>query len=173
MKSRIHTGALGAVLVAMGQVTSAWAESGGAENWKGPAEQNQFDVGILSGLGILDSTAGFALLLDAASKVQQEGFIPDINDSASIELQLGPVIRSSGSSFFYSTHLRWDFHKDQAWSFYGLGGVGGHITDSSLGSNFEIFPRFGAGALWHVHEFFSLRGELSHELIGVGLFFRL
>lgn len=128
---------------------------------------NSLDAGFLMGLGIIDTSAGFALLGTISQKAVPDGFIPDINDSASIEFQGGPVFMSGATPFMYSAHLRWDFHKDEKWSFYSLGGLGGNIT----GDRFALHPRFGAGAIAAVHNFFSLRGEVSHELIGVGMTF--
>ncbi|MCM2323222.1 MAG: hypothetical protein NDJ90_08160 [Oligoflexia bacterium] len=144
-----------------------------AEDWKGKGEDAQFGVGLLSGLAIVDSTAGFSILVTGSHQAIPEGFIPDINDAVWMELTLGPTLLSGSNAFFYSTHLRWDFIKDAQWKFYTLAGLAGFITDSELGNSFEIFPRMAAGAFWKVSDVFHLRGELSHELIGVGVSFPL
>jgi hypothetical protein len=54
-----------------------------------------------------------------------------------------------------------------------LGGFAGFTSVSSRVSAFEFFPRFGIGALWNVHSLFALRGEVSHELVAVGVNFPL
>lgn len=137
------------------------------EDWKGKPLANKIDAGVLMGLGIIDTTGGFAILGTAAYKFMPEGFIPDINDTASLEFEGGPVFLSGASPFMYSAHLRWDFGKDRTWSLYSLAGFGGNIT----GGRFALHPRVGIGAMAAVHDLFSLRGEFSHELVGVGLLF--
>src|SRR5262249_22297313 len=134
-----------------------------AEDWKGKPTPANFGFGALAGLGVIDSTGGFALMGTAARKLFQPGFVPDLNDTVWIEAEVGPMFTSGATAFMYSAHLRWDFEKDPIWTFYALGGLSGSITPASLGSHFELFPRFGAGALWTVSPLFQLRGELSHE----------
>src|SRR3990167_4972055 len=106
----------------------------GAEDWKGPTNPNTFDFSALAGLGLYDSTAGFALVGAAAFKFQPEGFIDEISDEALIEAQAGPLFLSGGTAFIWSGHLRWDFNKDSDYSFYALGGIAGSATGSGPGS---------------------------------------
>ena len=165
--------ATGARAVAPTPVTSAVSKPSpmSSEDWKGPSDPAKFHLGVLTGMGVLDSKAGFALLGTASAKIVQRGFVPDINNSVSIETELGPLFVASSASFMYSAHLRWDFEKDELWTFYALGGFSGHITGSDLGSRFIFFPRFGVGTICRLHELFALRAEVSRELIAAGVIF--
>ena len=145
--------------------------SGAVEDFKGKPRDIEFTVGGLAGLGIIDSTAGFALLGTAAKKIINHGFVADINNQVFLETALGPVFAAGTTTFFYSLHLRWDFEKDQEWTFFALGGLGGDVTGDKLGNHWELFPRFGVGALWHMNPTLTLRGEISHELIALGVSF--
>ena len=138
------------------------------DDFKGKSSPNEFDVGGMTGLGVVDSSAGLAIVGTISHKIIDRGFIPDINDAVAIEAQLGTVLFLGAGVFTYSAHLRWDFTQNADWTFYALGGLGGNITSVTLGSHFELFPRIGAGAFWKIAENFSLRAEVSHELIGVG-----
>lgn len=142
-----------------------------AEDWKGEPEATQGSFGVLTGLGVFEGTAGYSLLGTVSKKVISHGFVPDIDDSVSIEAEAGPLFVASSTAFQYGLHLRWDFVKDDQWTVYGIGGLGGDITGQSLGNKFELFPRFGAGALWRVMVPMALRFEISHELIAVGVLF--
>ncbi len=143
------------------------------EDWKGTPDSSHASLGAFTGLGVVDSHAGFALLGTASTKIAQDGWITDVNDSVSAEAYVGPVFTSGTSAFAYSLHLRWDFKKDESWTFYGLGGLGGKIQSGALGGHFELFPRFAVGAFYDAGLPFLIRAEVSHELIGVGINFRL
>lgn len=144
-----------------------------AEDWKGQPTSHDYQVGGLAGLGVIDSSGGAAVLGTVARRIAPNGFIPDINNVAWIEAEVGPLFTSGTSAFFYSAHLRLDFTKDDTWTFYAIGGLGGNIQSSKLGGHFELYPRFGIGTLWDVGAPFKIRGEVSHELIGVGVTFSL
>jgi hypothetical protein len=144
-----------------------------AEDFKGKDEPSEFGVGAMPGMGILDNHVGFSLLGTASKKIVRRGFVPDITNSVSIEVEMGPLFVSGGTAFQYSGHLRWDFVKDSVWTLYAIGGLGGFVTGASLGDRFELFPRFGAGAILKVAQNFGLRGEFSHEFVGVGILFPL
>jgi hypothetical protein len=147
--------------------SQAWS----TEDWKGEADPAEFNAGVLTGLGVVNSQAGFALMATGAKRILKQGFVPDINNSVWIETELGPVFVSGGTAFAYSAHLRWDFVKDQNWTLYAVGGLGGLVTGSDLGDHFELFPRFGVGAMAKLTDLISLRGEVSHELTAVGVSF--
>ncbi len=136
-----------------------------AEDWKGEPDGIGFDFGGLVGLGIVDSSSGVATIGTLSRKIISKGFVPDISNSVSVEGQFGPIFIPQHTAWFYSAHLRWDFNKSPAWTFYGLGGFGGNIMSSRV----EIFPRLGAGAIWKVDQLVWLRGEVSHELTAVGV----
>lgn len=154
------------------QVASvAEAASGSHESWKGPSDGAEVHFGALTGLGIIDFNPGFVLLGTASKKIVKNGFVPDdITNSVSIETALGPLFVASTAIFSYSLHLRWDFEKNQTWTFYALGGAGGYIAGDSFGSNnFMLFPRFGLGTFFRVNDLLLIRGEVSHELIAAGV----
>ncbi len=143
----------------------------GAEDWKGAPYKNELDVSAQGGLGILDGTAGFEMRGSIAKKIIDRGFVPDLNDQVYIEAQPGILLIDGTSAFTYSVHLRWDFHKNEEWTLFALGGFGGAITGATLGNRFEFFPRFGIGARWDAFERVSFRFDLSHEFTGVGVMF--
>ncbi len=148
-------------------------DSVASEDFKGSSPAGEYTFGLIGGLGVLDSSAGFAVIGNAAKKIIHQGFVPEINNQVWVEFEAGPLFVSGSSAFIYSAHLRWDFHKDQTWTFYGLGGLGGNITGEKLGSHWELFPRFGVGAFCKVNPQITLRGELSHELFVAGVSFSL
>lgn len=141
-----------------------------AEDWKGTSDPSQLDFGGMAGLGNLGGSAGFTAVGTLSKKIVAEGFIADINDSASIEIQIGPVFLQTHTPFFYSGLLRWDFKKDENIGFYAIGGIGGFTAGQVVGTGATIFPRFGVGVMWDVFKGpIVVRGELSHELITVGI----
>lgn len=150
------------------QCVSLYAQE---EDWKGKPDPQEFTVGFLTGMGIVDSKAGLSILGTVSRKIVEPGFAPDINNGVSIELAAGPLLASGGTPFFYSTHLRWDFRKTLEWGLYALGGLAGYTANSQVGNPFEFFPRFGIGTFWRIQDTFWLRAEVSHEFTGVGLNF--
>ncbi len=142
-----------------------------SDDWKGGRDSSQLHVSALTGLGVIDSSAGFTLIGGLSKKIIEHGFLPDIADSVSMEGQLGPVFVSGGPAWFYSAHLRWDFQKDSAWTLYALGGVAGNVWTISNATRIEFFPRFGIGAIWELTPIVRFRAEISHELLGVGVVF--
>jgi hypothetical protein len=149
-------------------------QSASADDFKGENDPARFGFGALTGMGILDNRAGFTLQGTASMEIVERGFVtPDIANSVSIETELGPIWVAGSSAFMYSLHLRWDFEKDAKWTLYAVGGAGGAITGAALGDRFELYPRFGMGAMWKVAPNLRVRAELSHELIGVGVLFPL
>jgi hypothetical protein len=143
-----------------------------AEDWKGPSESAEWSLSALTGLGIVNATPGFAIMGAAAKKILDRGFVPDINNSVWIETEMGPVIAKGSAAFQFSGHLRWDFVRNDDWTFFAIGGFGGSSTGEKLGDKFEFYPRFGAGALWKIFADFDVRGEVSHELIVLGAQFK-
>ena len=154
------------VLLSLSQ--SAWSE-----DFKGKSSAVEWTMGAMTGLGVLDSAGGFALVGNVARKIVHRGFIPDINDQVFVELQMGPLWMKGATALFYSTHLRWDFRKDAEWTFYALGGLGGHFSPRALGDHATLLPRLGVGAFWRVAPLVNLRGEFSHELLAVGVSYAL
>ena len=136
-----------------------------AEDWKGKPEDSVLSLGALTGVGLVDQGSGLALFGTVSKKIVNHGFIPEITDSVSVECALGPVFLSVGSAMIYSVHLRWDFEKDQNWTLYALGGLGGNV----LSGRSELYPRFGIGAFYKMSGPLNGRVELSHEAILLGL----
>src|SRR5262245_52809752 len=118
-----------------------------ADDFKGKDDPSQFGFGGMAGLGILDNRGGFSLLGTASKKIIDRGFVPDIVNSVWIEAEAGPLFVGGSTAFVYSLHLRWDFVQNEVWTLYALGGAGGAITGAALGDRFELYPRFGAGAI--------------------------
>lgn len=141
------------------------------EAWKGEPRQNHFTIGALTGLAIINTSAGGAVLATASKKIVHDGFVPDINNQVFVELAMGPVFIEGVTALFYSTHLKWDFVKDPQWTFYAIGGLAGHVVDQGEVDQWGFHPRFGVGALMSASENVQLRGELSHELTAVGVSF--
>ena len=137
-----------------------------AEDWKGKPEESVLSLGALTGVGLVDQGSGLALFGTISKKIINHGFISEITDSVSVEGALGPVLLSGGTAMVYSVHLRWDFEKDQNWTLYALGGVGGNVL---TGRSSEFYPRFGIGAFYKMAGPLNGRVELSHEAILVGL----
>lgn len=144
-----------------------------ADPWKGKSGPADWSFGAQLGLGVLNSAPGFALVATGGYRILRDGFVPDINDSAFAELQMGPLFVSGTVALLFSAHLRWDFTRDEQWTFYGLGGLGGFAAPVSLGSASALYPRFGIGAIWKIHPIFGMRAEISHEMTTVGGVFTL
>lgn len=141
-----------------------------AEKWKGTPPTQRFNFGGLMGMGIIDSTTGFAVRGTAAVRLLQRGFVgDDINNQVFLEGHLGPAWLPGATFGQYSAHLRWDFHLDDFWTLYSVGGFGGAFRSD----RFIVLPRFGIGAVWDVFAQFGLRAELTADFIGVGVHFAL
>ena len=144
--------------------------------FKGEAPPQNFHLGAMAGIGVIDSRVGASFQGTAAVKVMNRGFVDDINNQLFVEAAFGPLLLTGSTVFQYSFHLRWDFIKDMDWSFYALGGFGGMISGTDYSplppapgrSVSYFYPRFGVGAMWGLFELVSLRVELSHEFIGLG-----
>lgn len=140
------------------------------EDWKGADPTHEVMFSAMSGLGVINSSAGFGLVGAISKKIVNHGFVPDISNQVYIEAEMGPVFSNSANPFWFSTHLRWDFHKDSNWSLFALGGTTGQIVGTGAGSSqFNLFLRTGIGAFYHINEQLSVRGELSHEFTGLGV----
>jgi len=146
--------------VAPGGVHATEAE----EDWKGRAPAGKATLGALMGVG-LESGGNFALMGAAAWMVDEDGFIPDITDQAYIETEMGAGFGKS-SRFLYSVHMRWDFVKNRQWTPFAIAGLSG-----GSGGDFSLAPRFGIGSFWQVSEGWTVRGEISRDLILAGVSF--
>lgn len=135
------------------------------KDFKGTPPPQSFSFGVMAGMGILDGHGGFALPVTFGAKLLDRGFAPDINNQVFLELQAGPLFISGFTAFQWSLLVRWDFIKDGDWTFYAAGGPAGTSTSYTT----EIYPRFAGGAIWSVFEAVSLRAEVSHELIALGI----
>jgi hypothetical protein len=166
-------------IIALGVLVASTLPSRAEEqvDWQWPGRTEVWTLGVLPGLATINSNTGFALQFAGAYRMIEKGFAPDISNQVFVELQGGPFTTSRGSAFLYSAHLRWDFMLNQDWIFYGLGGLGGNKQGADLGNQFQLLPRFGVGALLNLerqtHLPLDLRGELSRELIAVGVQVRL
>src|SRR5690349_16359031 len=97
------------------------------EPWKGKPYDFKFNLSVMAGAGIIGSQVGFGLNGLVAFKIDHDGFLDDINDQVFLELSGGPVFMQGSTLGAWSAHLRWDFHKNETWSFYAIGGFGGNF----------------------------------------------
>jgi hypothetical protein len=160
--------ALGASVGLNASFARAEEGQGAAEDWKGAPPTLKGDFGALVGLGWAGNDGRFAILGSAAWKVLEDGFIQDINDQVYIETELGVGFGSTSTRFIYSVHGRWDFVKNAEWTPFAIGGLSGGVDGS-----FNLSPRFGIGAFWNVSPQWTLRGEVSHDLVVAGVSFAL
>lgn len=138
------------------------------EDWKGVSPEQSIQVGAMTGLGLVGSQAGLSLIAQAAKRIVERGFVPDLNNSVWFEIQAGWILFiPGGSPFAYSAHLRWDFIKDDQWVLYGIGGFGG-IANSGAAA---FYPRTAVGAAMNLtsQSPMQLRFELSQTWTTVGL----
>jgi hypothetical protein len=149
----------------------ASASASAAEEWKGKGYDQQFQVSALTGMTLMGNTAGFGIMALLAKQILNKGFFPDMANQAYIEASFGPAFMTGGTGFQIGAHLRWDFHKNELWSLYALGGLGWDIIPAGFTKAHAIHPRFGLGAFWHLFPQVSFRGEISHEFTGVGAAF--
>ncbi|MCM0606373.1 MAG: hypothetical protein KA715_09815 [Xanthomonadaceae bacterium] len=139
-----------------------------AEDWKDATPPQSVQVGGMVGLGLVGNQAGMSLIAQAAKRVIDRGFVPDLNDSVWFEVQAGWILFiPSGNPFGYSAHLRWDFIKDDQWSLYGLAGFGG-LTNTGAAL---FFPRTAIGAAMSLTSKspMQLRFELSQSWTATGI----
>lgn len=162
-----------AVALALALVPAVLLSSARAEDFKGRPAPHEWDFSGSLGLGIVDSSGAFALTGAAARRIVEKGFVPDLNNQVFVELELGPAFFSGTAAFVYSMHLRWDFQKDDTWTFFALGGLAGNASGSGVFNRWTLHPRFGAGAFYRLNSLLRLRGEVSHELTTVGVAFAL
>lgn len=141
------------------------------EKWKAEREADGYQLAVLGGMGRVGTKAGFALIGAGAVNLNREGWLDDVADSLYLEFQMGPYSYSGNGQLIYSGHLKWDFRYDNLWTFYALGGIGGTYTDSRFEDGFEFYPRVGLGAAYHLSLDLSVRAEVSHEFVGLGMSF--
>lgn len=144
-------------------ITSSAFAKGAVEPWKGQPPLHEFTVGVGGGLALNGPDLGGVIVASVAKKLLHNGFLDDINDQVFLEIQGGPEFVSGVTAFGVSTHLRWDFNRNDDLTLFGIGGFWG-----LFGTNITHFsPRFGAGLLWHL-EYFAIRTELSHNWVLLG-----
>jgi len=140
-----------------------------AEDYKTYRPSDSVRLGVSGGMGLINTTPGLLILPSISTVIAREGWIPEIVNPVSIEGQLGPMFAKGQTLWMYSAHLRWDFVKDELWTLFALGGVGGNFYDNTkFGSDFAFHPRFGVGAFYDMGAFLY-RAELSPEAITFGL----
>jgi hypothetical protein len=157
--------------LALSVLSHPTANAAPVEDWKGKAYDKNFQASVMSGMTIMGTAVGFGLMASFAGKILDKGFIPDISNQVFLEGTLGPTFMSAGTGWQMGAHLRWDFHKNEFWTFYSLGGFGWDIIPNGFTNLVAFHPRFGGGVLWDLFPQISLRGEISHEFIGVGAAF--
>lgn len=138
------------------------------EDWKGPSRSNELSVGFSTGYGSVENLGGISVRVNGAKKILNRGFVPDINNQVYIEADVGPVFRDGSDPFLYSVHARWDFQKDETWTFFALGGLAGHVVSIDGKAKIGFYPRLGVGAFFRITDLVAVRADVSHELITVG-----
>lgn len=138
------------------------------EDYKSYTPGNRFTFGFNGGFGLVDTSGGFLLAGNIATKLVDDGFVPEIVNPVFLELQFGPLFTSGVTIWTYSTHLRWDFVKDESWTLFAIGGLGGNWMSNKLGDRFALHPRFGVG-FFYAFEKFDFRADFSHESITGGV----
>ena len=142
-----------------------------AEDWKGTPDSREYRLGVMTGFGFVNSSVGPPLIGTASKKIVSHGFIPQINNSVSLEAYLGPVFVKDVTALAYSFHMRWDFEKDDDWTLYALAGLGGNYVSKNSSNHLDVSLRLGVGAFWKMTSTVHGRVELSHDLIGLGVSF--
>jgi hypothetical protein len=141
-----------------------------AEDWKGEFSTARFSVGATLGLGIVGGGfPAFTFLPNIATKILQPGFVSDLNDTVWIEGQVGVTVFVGGVVIPYAAHLRWDFEKDDHWTLFALGGVGGFGVPSTASVQFH--PRFGVGVFYKFIRNVAARIEATSDFVGAGFTF--
>ena len=140
------------------------------EDYKSYTPENRFTFGFSSGFGLVDTSGGLLLSGNIGTKLVPDGFVPEIVNPVFLELHFGPLFTSGVTVWTYSTHLRWDFVKDQTWTLFAIGGLGGSWMSNKLGDRFALHPRFGVGFFYALGNF-DLRCDFSHEAITAGVSF--
>jgi len=143
------------------------------EDWKGKPREHSTEVGAMTGLGVYDGAVGASLFVGGSEKILHDGLIDGVNDQFFGEIYLGSVFLSEGSVFQYALQGRWDFHRNDTWSVYAMGGLGGTITGKSLDDSWRLAPRFGVGTFYELNPKVKLRAEVSHDLMILGAAYRL
>lgn len=150
-------------------------QAAASEDWKGHTVVRPYEFGAMTGLSLYGSKANWGLLGTAAYLLKDKGWAQDLDNRLWVEVELGPAFFSvsdgTHAGLQYSAHLRWDFTLNEYWTFYGLGGLGGFVLPSALGSSFTIHPRFGGGAEYQTKTALMFRAEVSEDFTGFGVAF--
>jgi len=137
------------------------------EKWKGPSPETEFTVGGSAGASFNGpSNLGGVFLFNAAKKLTDRAWIPDINEQVFLEVQGGMELFSAASNFTGSLGLRWDFHKDEDMSMFATGGIGARLGTALT----QFFPHLSIGIIWHL-DFIDIRTELSQNWLVAGVSF--
>ncbi|MCC7442481.1 MAG: hypothetical protein IT285_12665 [Bdellovibrionales bacterium] len=140
------------------------------ETWKGPAPDQGIQLGFLTGPSIWGTHVDLALMGTLSKLLIERGFVPDITNQVFLEVGLGPDrLASPGSGWIYSFHLRWDFHMDEQFAVYAVGGLGGAVDTSGDTNIASAHPRLSAGVLLKTGGPFSFRGEVGADFLAAGV----
>ena len=145
------------------------------ENWKGNTQVQPIELGVMTGAALYGSSANWSILATGAYLIKDKGFADDIDNRVWVEVEMGPAFFSlpnqNQTGLQYTAHLRWDFTLNEYWTFYGLGGLGGYVLPSALGSSFTIHPSFGVGAEYQTKTALMFRAEVREDFMGAGIAF--
>lgn len=143
------------------------------EAWKGEPSASNVQLSLQGGVDGYRTNNGFAFLGGAAFKAIPNGLLDDVNEVGFFEVQLGHTFLDGGDPWPYSVHFRWDFQRNIDWTFYALGGLGGHFGDvHAFDADWAVHPRFGIGTLWSPFvENMSIRAEVAADRATAGVQF--
>lgn len=143
-----------------------------AELWKGPARENNFQIGGVLGLGLSGRESSSNLLFSGSTVIAQDGFIDDINERAWLDLEVGPNFFTQGTGFVLNALFRMDFIMNDSWTFFGAGGLGSTtLPKGVLGSDttLTVYPHIVQGAFYRLTETVSLKMQVSHAITAFGV----
>ncbi|HRK01862.1 MAG TPA: outer membrane beta-barrel protein [Oligoflexia bacterium] len=152
------------------------ASNSDSDAFKGRPRTNEHELG--AGLG-LNYFSDFGFQARYAYRAMPEGFIEGVNDAFLIEGGVGMTfygrVKSenvTGVHFFAAG--RWDFTKDELWTFFGTLGLGYNATSIDTGDvkGGGIFPVVGVGALYEINSDWAVRADFSYHFLGLGMAYR-
>ncbi len=146
-----------------------------ADPWKVTPPESNWAIAAMGGLGLPGSSTGLAASLAMSRKIWAGGWIADISNDVHGELQAGWVFLFGAPANYTlfaipaALVLRWDFHLNEQFTFFALGGAGFTLTYWAGVNGYAFYPKLAIGVLWRFAKHFALRGEISHEQTVVGI----
>ncbi len=114
-------------------------------------------------------------------RILDQGFLPDINNSISLEGGLGSTYYgniAAGTNVVGLTFVavaRWDLQYDPTWIFFGNVGLSYTAVINASTSDVRgggFFPALGIGAMYNMQPEWALRADFSYQFLGAGIVYR-